>query len=131
MIRRSSLMGGATIASRFPAEVKAALARYTSPSADRSRATRVRYAIESVYVRPEIEAVLREELRALPAYAARQPGGRALLLQPHASARALAADVAHLTATRLYAEGHTFRGDIVCAPQALPIESESFQLVFA
>lgn len=80
---------------------------------------------------PEIEALLREELALLPAHAARQPGGRALLLQPDAAARSLPVDVAHLSAVRLHAKADVLRGDIICSGRALPIEDESFQLVFA
>lgn len=86
---------------------------------------------DSLFVLPEIQAMLREELSLLPAHAARQPSGRALLLQPHASTRALPADTRHLTATRLHADGSALGGDIVCEADALPLEDESFQLVFA
>jgi len=91
----------------------------------------VRAATESLFALPEILATLREELAVLPAHAARQPGGRALLLQPHAAAHALPVDVRHLAATRLYANGAVLGGDIVCSARALPIEDESFQMVFA
>jgi SAM-dependent methyltransferase len=84
-----------------------------------------------LFALPEVSALLREELDGLPAHAARQPSGRALLLQPHAAARALPADLAHLAALRLHAAGEALAGDIVCATRALPIEDESFQLVFA
>ena len=75
-------MGAATIASRPGSEVKSALARYTSPSSRSFQAARVRPATESLYALPEIKVLLAEELALLPAHAARQPGGRALLLQP-------------------------------------------------
>ncbi len=84
-----------------------------------------------LYALPEIQALLREELGVLPAHAARQPSGRALVLQPDAAVRNLGADVAHLSLTRLYATGDTFAGDVVCSARALPMEDESFQLVFA
>ena len=91
----------------------------------------MRSATESFYALPEIEALLREELAPLPLHAARQPGGRALLLQPDAAARALPVDVAHLSAMRLHAKGDALAGDVSCSARALPIEDESFQLVFA
>jgi SAM-dependent methyltransferase len=76
--------------------------------------------------------LLREELGLLPAHAARQPRGRALLLSPDAAANGLGADLGHLTTTRLHATGaDTLGGDIVCSARALPIEDEAFQLVFA
>lgn len=84
-----------------------------------------------LYALPEIQALLREELGVLPAHAARQPSGRALLLQPDAAVRELRADVAHLSLTRLYATGDALGGHVVCSPRALPMEDESFQLVFA
>ena len=86
---------------------------------------------DSLFVLPEIQAMLREELSLLPGHAARQPGGRALLLQPAAAARALPVDARHLTVTRLHATGDGLGGDIVCEARALPLEDESFQLVFA
>jgi SAM-dependent methyltransferase len=91
----------------------------------------VKPATESFYALPEVEALLRAELALLPAHAARQPGGRALLVQPGATSRALPFDIAHLTPVRLYAAGEALAGDIVCSARALPIENDSFQLVFA
>jgi SAM-dependent methyltransferase len=91
----------------------------------------VRPASQPLYALPEIQALLREELGVLPAHAARQPSGRALLLLPDAAARDLRADVAHLSMTRLHAAGDRFSGDVVCSARALPMEDESFQLVFA
>ncbi len=92
----------------------------------------MRSATESFYALPEIEALLREELAPLPLHAARQPGGRALLLQPDAAARALPVDVGA-------PERHAPARERRCAraatsfvrPARLPIEDESFQLVFA
>jgi SAM-dependent methyltransferase len=75
--------------------------------------------------------MLREELDVLPAHAARQSGGRALLMQPDAAAHALPVDVRHLAATRLHASGGALAGDVVCSARALPMEDESFQMVFA
>jgi SAM-dependent methyltransferase len=85
---------------------------------------------DSLFALPEIEAMLRCELALMPPHAARQPGGRALLLQPHAIARALPFDLGHLDAIRLHADGALLRGDAVAAPGALPFENESFQMVF-
>jgi hypothetical protein len=91
----------------------------------------VKSASRPLFALPEIQALLREELGVLPAHAARQPGGRALLLQPDAAARDLPADLAHLSMTRLHATGGMLSGDLVCSARALPIEDESFQLVLA
>lgn len=88
-------------------------------------------ATESLYALPEIRAVLQEELGLLREHAVRQPAGRALLLRPHATARDLAADVAHLAATELHVEDGRFGGDILAAPGALPFEDAAFQLVLA
>lgn len=85
---------------------------------------------DSLFALPEIQAMLRRELALVPPHAARQPGGRALVLQPHAIARALPLDVGHLGPVRLHADGALLRGDAVAAPGALPFESESFQMVF-
>lgn len=88
-------------------------------------------AAPSLFALPEVEALLREELAHLPEHAARQPSGRALLLQPDAAARALPFDSGPLTALRLHSAGNALGGDLVCAPRALPVENDSFQLVFA
>jgi SAM-dependent methyltransferase len=122
-------MGGATIASRLLPDVKVALARYTSVSIPAELP--VRPSTESLYALPEVEALLREELARLPAHAARQPGGRALLVQAVARSRALPVDVAHLSPVRLHAAGEALFGDVICSARALPIENDSFQLVFA
>ena len=84
-----------------------------------------------LFALPEVEALLREELGHLAPHAARQPSGRALLLQPDAAARALPFGAGPLTALRLHARGDALAGDIVCSARALPIENEAFQLVFA
>ncbi|MGH8171887.1 MAG: methyltransferase domain-containing protein [Rhodanobacteraceae bacterium] len=86
---------------------------------------------ESLFDLPEILATLREELSVLPAHAARQPAGRALILQPGAAARAVPFDLRHLSPTRVHVDGELLRGDVVCSPRALPWEDESFQLVLA
>ncbi len=84
-----------------------------------------------LFALPEVEALLREELGHLAPHAARQPSGRALLLQPDAAARALPFDAGPLTALRLHARSDALGGDIVCSARALPIENDAFQLVFA
>jgi SAM-dependent methyltransferase len=91
----------------------------------------VSLATESLYALPEIRAVLREELGLVREHAARQPAGRALLLRPHATARDLGADVAHLAATELHVEEGRFGGDVACAPSGLPFEDAAFRLVLA
>src|SRR5262245_3671220 len=121
-MRRSSLIGGANIASRRRCDVKVALARYTPPS--RPPRDPMNRAAPSLFALPEVEALLREELSHLPAHAARQPSGRALLLQPDAAARALPVDAGPLTALRLHSNGDALGGDIVCAVRSLPVENE-------
>jgi len=91
----------------------------------------VNRAAPPLFALPEVEALLREELGHLPAHAARQPSGRALLLQPDGAARALPFDTGPLAALRLHARGDALGGDIVCSAKALPVENEAFQLVFA
>lgn len=86
---------------------------------------------DSLFELPEIRSLLGNELGLLPVHAARQPAGRALLLQPGPAAAAMAADGRHLAMTRVHVAGDLLRGDVVCAPQALPWEDESFQLVLA
>src|SRR4051812_33209151 len=122
-MRRSSLIGGANIASPRRCDVKVALPRYTS-RVPRPRRPMNR-AAPSLFALPEVEALLREELAHLPAHAARQPTGRALLLQPDAAARALPFDAGPLTMLRLHSRGETLGGDIVCAARSLPVESEA------
>jgi len=91
----------------------------------------VNRAATPLFALPEVEALLREELAHLAPHAARQPSGRALLLQPDAAARALPFNAGPLTALRLHADGDALAGDIVCSLRALPVENEAFQLVFA
>ncbi len=88
-------------------------------------------AAPSLFALPEVLTLLGEELGHLAPHAARQPSGRALLLQPDAAARALAVEAGPLTALRLHARGEALAGDIVCSARALPVENEAFQLVFA
>jgi len=91
----------------------------------------VNRAATPLFALPEVEALLREELAHLAPHAARQPSGRALLLQPDAAARALPFNAGPLTALRLHADSDALAGDIVCSLRALAVENEAFQLVFA
>ena len=84
---------------------------------------------DNLFALPEVEALLREELARLPALAARQPGGRALLLQAGVANRALPVDLRHLGVTRVHVDRAVIAGDVVCAADALPWEDEAFQFV--
>jgi len=84
---------------------------------------------DNLFALPEVEALLREELARLPALAARQPGGRALLLQAAAANRALPVDLRHLGVTRGHVDRTAIAGDVVCASDALPWPDETFQFV--
>lgn len=84
---------------------------------------------DNLFGLPAVESLLREELDLVPALAARRPAGRALLLQAHASGRALAVDLRHLATTRAHADGGRLHGDVACAADALPLEDDAFQLV--
>ncbi|HEU4662829.1 MAG TPA: methyltransferase domain-containing protein [Dokdonella sp.] len=84
---------------------------------------------DNLFVLPEFEALLRDELARVPAFAGRQPAGTALLLQASAANRALPADLRHLRATRLHVEAGGLDGDTRCASDALPYESDAFQFV--
>lgn len=84
---------------------------------------------DNLFVLPEFETLLRDELARLPPLVLRQPAGAALLLQACAANRALAADLRHLSATRLHVEGSGFAGDVRCAVDALPYESDAFQFI--
>ncbi|HEY0180182.1 MAG TPA: methyltransferase domain-containing protein [Dokdonella sp.] len=84
---------------------------------------------DSLFALPDVDALLRGELAGIAAHAARQPAGRALVLQACAANRAHAVDTRHLDAVRLYAERDVLRGDVVCAASALPWEDDAFRLV--
>ncbi|HEY6941677.1 methyltransferase domain-containing protein, partial [Dokdonella sp.] len=84
---------------------------------------------DSLFVLPEFEPLLRDELARVPAFALRQPAGAALLLQASAANRTLPVDLRHLRATRLHVEGGGLAGDARCASDALPYESDAFQFV--
>ena len=86
---------------------------------------------DNLFALPEVDVLLREELARVPVFAARQPAGRALLLQPCANSRDLAVDTRQLTVLRVHAERAQLHGDVVCSADALPWEDDAFQLVFA
>jgi SAM-dependent methyltransferase len=86
---------------------------------------------DNLFALAAVEPLLREEIARVPAWAARRPAGRALLLQACAANRQLAVDTRHLAADRLHAEGRALGGDLRCAGDALPYEDDAFQLVFA
>jgi SAM-dependent methyltransferase len=86
---------------------------------------------DNLFALPQLDALLREELARVTRQAARQPAGRALLVQACATNRELAADTRHLVGVRVHAERDLLRGDVACAADALPWEDDTFQLVLA
>ncbi len=86
---------------------------------------------DSLFALDDIAVLLRDELGRVAEQAARQPNGRALVVQACAANRELAVDVRHLSAVRVHAERGGFGGDVRCAPDALPWEDEAFRLVVA
>ena len=86
---------------------------------------------DPLFALPDIQRLLREELERVPARAAGQPAGRALLVQACAANRGLAIDTRHLGLVRLHARSDGLAGDALCAPDALPWEDAAFQLVIA
>lgn len=84
---------------------------------------------DSLFAFPEPTALLRGELAHVGALAAARPGGRALLVQACAAHRELPVDMRHLRLLRLHAQAGVLRGDVDCAPDALPFQSEAFQFV--
>lgn len=84
---------------------------------------------DSLFALPDVTALLRDELGRVAEHAARQPNGRALVLQACASNRELTVDTRHLAAVRVHAERDRLGGDVVCAPGALPWEDEAFRLI--
>ena len=86
---------------------------------------------DNLFALPELDTLMREELALLPAHAARLPAGRALLLQACEANRDQPVDARHLGVVRGHASQGGLRGDVVCAPEALPWEDDAFQLVFA
>lgn len=77
----------------------------------------------------EVATLLRGELVAAAEHAARQPSGRALLLQACAANAALAFDARHLDLVRLHVARERLGGDFVCTPDAIPCEDDAFRLV--
>jgi len=84
---------------------------------------------DNLFVLPEFEALLRDELAGEAALALRQPAGAALLLQAGAANRALPVDLRHLRATRPHVEDGGFGGKVAAASDALPYESDAFQFI--
>lgn len=84
---------------------------------------------DSLFALPDVAALLRDELARVAEHAARQPNGRALLLQACAASRELAVDTRHLSLVRVHAERGRLAGDVICVPDALPWEDESFRLL--
>lgn len=84
---------------------------------------------DNLFALPDVDALLREELARLPMHAAREPAGHALLVQACATNRGLSADTRHLRSVRVHVEQGGLRGDVSCAGEALPWESEAFRLV--
>lgn len=84
---------------------------------------------DSLFALPDFAALLRDELERVGEHAARQPHGRALLLQACAANRELAVDTRHLAPVRAHVERDRLAGDLVCAPAALPLEDETFRLI--
>lgn len=84
-----------------------------------------------LFALPDVAPLLREELAHVPAQAARQPSGDALLVQACAANRELAIDARHLGLVRLHVRAAGLAGDVVCAAGALPWEDAAFQLVVA
>lgn len=85
----------------------------------------------SLFALPDVASLLGEELARVPAQAARQPAGDALLVQACAANRELAVNTRHLGLVRLHVRAPGLAGDVVCATDALPWEDAAFQLVIA
>jgi len=86
---------------------------------------------DNLFALPELEALLREELVRVPAHAARQPAGQALLLQPCAASRRFEADLRPLGAVRMHVERGGLAGDAICTADALPWQDDAFRLIVA
>lgn len=86
---------------------------------------------DNLFALPEFDALLREELALLPAHAARQPSGQALLLQPRAAMRRFDVDLRQLGVVRMHVERDGLGGDAKCAIDALPWQDDAFRLVVA
>ncbi|MCR6700518.1 MAG: class I SAM-dependent methyltransferase [Dokdonella sp.] len=83
----------------------------------------------SVFARPELSALARDELALLGVYARRQPAARALIVHPHVSGLKLPLDLAAVEVTRLHVQGSRLEGDRSCLPHRLPWAEGSFDLV--
>jgi SAM-dependent methyltransferase len=86
---------------------------------------------DNLFALPEIEPLLREELDRVAPLAARQPAGRALIVQACVANRHLGVDVRQLAALRVQVQDRRYVGDVVCAVDALPWEDAAFNLVVA
>ncbi|MEO5622646.1 MAG: methyltransferase domain-containing protein [Dokdonella sp.] len=86
---------------------------------------------DNLFALPELGPLLRDELACAPVHAVRRPAGRALIVQACSANRVMSLDVRHLTAVRLHVDQKAFVGDVICEPDALPWEDDSFQLVLA
>ena len=84
---------------------------------------------DNLFALPDLQGLLHEELDGVAEHAARQPHGRALLLQAGAANRELAVDTRHLVAVRQHVEANRLGGDVICAADALPWEDDAFRLV--
>lgn len=83
---------------------------------------------DNLFVLPDVDALLREELARARAIAASLPGRRALLLQGHESARAFEADLRPFIATRVHVGAAGLEGDVACSAGALPWGDDAFEL---
>ncbi|HUD42112.1 MAG TPA: methyltransferase domain-containing protein [Dokdonella sp.] len=83
----------------------------------------------SVFARPELSALARDELALLGVYARRLAPARALIVHPHASALQLPLDLPETEVARLYVQGGRLEGDQSCLPHRLPWAEGSFDLV--
>lgn len=84
---------------------------------------------DNLFALPDVEPLLRAELAIVGEHAARQPGGRALVLQACAANKDLAVDTRHLVSVRMHVEHEKLSGGLVCAAAALPYEDDAFRLV--
>lgn len=78
---------------------------------------------------PEIEALLRDELRCVAVQAGRQPAGATLLLQASAAWRGVGEEFLPRRAVRQHVSDALLAGDVACAPAAMPWEDAAFTLI--
>lgn len=83
----------------------------------------------SVFSRPELTALARDELALLQIYARRLPAARTLIVLPHASGRKLPVALPEVEVTRLHVQAGRLEGDRSCLPHRLPWAESSFDLV--